>query len=401
MTLNGWVSLKREDELIKHIQHHFHVKYDGTGSGSVHLDERMQQDSQSPRDNDKGMNSTEKDSSEGVHAALTGRPDGPSAFPNPMEGEDEQMLRVKVVSAAVSMEVVEQSGTNNMVTRPPNDVTAYIKGKGSFPGTWGTFANVYKCVLDKPGEPRAVVAVKALKPGARDATVLQARGNKLRGEVHIWIRLDHPNVLKLHGITDGFPPLPALVSPWVENGNLTRYLADPGRDISKEERITILVRVGEALHYIHSPPHHIVHGGLKGSNILIDGDGQPLISDFALASIFDDDNPNLYRYIPGAIRWLAPELLRALEESPKPSTESDVYSFGCVMFHTLSGKVPYSEIREYHILSAKMNNICPQRPTDLPIQDTVWKWIELCLDATPENRPKLPDIIRFLSKVRL
>ncbi|KIJ12519.1 hypothetical protein PAXINDRAFT_82664, partial [Paxillus involutus ATCC 200175] len=134
------------------------------------------------------------------------------------------------------------------------------------------------------------------------------------------------------------------------------------------------------------------------SNILIDGDGQPLVTDFGLASILEGYNETSYfkSHRPGSIRWVAPELLGELEESHKPSIESDVYSYGCVMLHALSGKIPYSESQEYHIPYAKVNNIRPQRPTDLPIQNIDWLTIERCLDATPGNRPELPDMIGFL-----
>jgi len=243
-----------------------------------------------------------------------------------------------------------------------------------------------------------VVAVKALRIGTSDAKALQARGKKLRGEVHIWIRLDHRNVLKLYGIADGFAFLPALVSPWVEKGTLTKYLEGPGREISKEERISILVKVGEALHYIHS--EHVVHGDLTGSNILIDGEGQPMISDFGLASILEEYNETSYfkSHRPGSIRWVAPELLGEVEKSPQPTSKSDAYSYGCVMLHTLSGKVPYSEIRDIGVPYAKVTGVRPQRPTDLPIEATHWEMIEHCLDNTPGNRPKLPDIIGFFGR---
>ncbi|KAF8835360.1 kinase-like protein [Paxillus ammoniavirescens] len=326
--------------------------------------------------------------------------------PDPDGHEEEEILRAEIICAAVSTEVplVAQKDTNNTETsrltfsRPPDDVTEYIKRNGPYPyDTSGGFSDIHKCVLNKPGEPVAQVAVKAIRSGINDTTKLEQRGKKLRGEVHIWIRLDHPNVLRLYGITDGFAPLPALVSPWVENGTLTRYLDGPGRDISKKEKIFILVKVGEALHYIHS--EHVVHGDLTGSNILINGKGQPLISDFGLSSILEEYNMTSYfkSCRPGAIRWVAPELLEGLEASSKPTIESDVYSYGCVMLHVLSGKIPYSEVLDYQIPQAKMTP--PQCPTDFPLDATHWKMIENCLDAKPEGRPALPDIISFLTRV--
>ncbi|KIK92684.1 hypothetical protein PAXRUDRAFT_146756 [Paxillus rubicundulus Ve08.2h10] len=229
------------------------------------------------------------------------------------------------------------------------------------------------------------------------ATCWRYFGRAWKAEVHIWIRLDHPNVLKLYGIADGFARLPALVSPWVENGTLTRYLEGPGQEISKGARISILVKVGAALEYIHS--QHVVHGDLTGSNVLIKGDGQPLISDFGLSSILKDYDETSYfkSHKPNAFRWVAPELF-ALETSPTPSVQSDIYSYGCVMLHTLSGMIPYSEIRDFHVPQTKINGRYPQRPMDLPIEEVHWAMIKTCLDATPRNRPRLPDVISFFKR---
>ncbi|KIK97053.1 hypothetical protein PAXRUDRAFT_137124 [Paxillus rubicundulus Ve08.2h10] len=316
----------------------------------------------------------------------------------------DEALRSEIISAAVSSEAVERGhvGRDGSATltfsRQPNDVTEFIKGKRPYADdTSGGFSDVYKCVFEKPGEPRTAVAVKAIRLGTSDATLLDARGKKLRGEVHIWIRLDHPHVLKLYGIASGFAPMPALVSPWVENGTLTRYLEGYGRQMQKGHRIYILVKVAEALHYIHSKC--IVHGDLTSSNILIDGEGQPLISDFGLSSILEEHNETSYfkSNRPGSIRWVAPELLEA---SPKPNIQSDVYSYGCVILHTLSGKAPYGEMRDIHVISAKIQGTQPQRPANLPIERSHWDLIANCLQATPRDRPRLPDVISFWKKTR-
>ncbi|KIK76731.1 hypothetical protein PAXRUDRAFT_168950, partial [Paxillus rubicundulus Ve08.2h10] len=137
------------------------------------------------------------------------------------------------------------------------------------------------------------------------------------------------------------------------------------------------------------------------SNILINDDGEPLISDFGLSSILEEYNETSYfksGRTAGATRWVAPELLGQHTERPKPSIESDVYSYGCVMLHTLSGQVPFLGIHDMVLYQAKISGNHPQRPTDLPIEDSCWQVIENCLDVTPRNRPELPDIIGFLSR---
>ncbi|KIK74433.1 hypothetical protein PAXRUDRAFT_545849, partial [Paxillus rubicundulus Ve08.2h10] len=167
--------------------------------------------------------------------------------------------------------------------------------------------------------------------------------------------------------------------------------------ISKDERTLILVRVAEALYYIHSELHHVVHGDLTGSSILINGDGRPLISDFTLSSIFAHRSPmsNFQSFAPTSFRWTAPELLGPAEK--EPTIKSDVYSYGCVMLHTMSGQLPYGEMHDISVLLEKRHGRRPQIPVHSPIEGTHCKWINDCLDVTPEHRPSLPDIIRFLS----
>ncbi|KIK77311.1 hypothetical protein PAXRUDRAFT_835030 [Paxillus rubicundulus Ve08.2h10] len=135
-----------------------------------------------------------------------------------------------------------RTSTSNLTfSRSLPDLTKYIKKKTLYQYDTSGFTDIYECVLVKPREPMKTVSVKAFKvPGiGRSPEVLQTHAKKLRAEVHIWSRLDHPNVLRLYGIADGFSHLPALVSQWAENGTLTQYLEGPGRDISKDERTLI------------------------------------------------------------------------------------------------------------------------------------------------------------------
>ncbi|KIK92682.1 hypothetical protein PAXRUDRAFT_560928 [Paxillus rubicundulus Ve08.2h10] len=84
--------------------------------------------------------------------------------PNPMEHEDEQRLRQRIISVAVSESpygsVFRNDGSVIVAfSQSPHDVTPYIKEKSPFPDdTSGGFSDVYKCVLEKPGEPSAVVS---------------------------------------------------------------------------------------------------------------------------------------------------------------------------------------------------------------------------------------------------
>lgn len=63
---------------------------------------------------------------------------------------------------------------------------------------------------------------------------------RLRRELTVWQRLDHPNILPLYGVTSDFGFYPSLVCPWLENGNLNLYLQHQGKRLSVQARLQIV-----------------------------------------------------------------------------------------------------------------------------------------------------------------
>lgn len=54
--------------------------------------------------------------------------------------------------------------------------------------------------------------------------LIHFNSQRIRREAYVWITLEHENIVAFNGVIDGFGPLPALVSPWMENGSLDSYL---------------------------------------------------------------------------------------------------------------------------------------------------------------------------------
>ncbi|KAF8131846.1 hypothetical protein EV363DRAFT_134607 [Boletus edulis] len=89
---------------------------------------------------------------------------------------------------------------------------------------------------------------------------------------------------------------------------------------------------------------------------------------------------------PGALRWTAPEQIQS-EESFNRTTKTDVYSFGSVALQVLSGKQPWSEVREdaavvLHLARGRK----PGRPASRAMNDSHWNLIQECWSAI-EERP--------------
>ncbi|KAF9017925.1 kinase-like protein, partial [Hymenopellis radicata] len=95
-------------------------------------------------------------------------------------------------------------------------------------------------------------------------------------EALILHHLSHPNILAFRGVI--YEPYRLyIVSDWLENGDINQYISSHPEASIKE----LLEGVADGLDFMHS--NAIVHGDLKGANILVDADGRPRISDFGLS----------------------------------------------------------------------------------------------------------------------
>ncbi|EEB90030.1 hypothetical protein MPER_11817, partial [Moniliophthora perniciosa FA553] len=142
----------------------------------------------------------------------------------------------------------------------------------------GSFGDIYRAMY-KSSE----VAIKRIR--VFQDTLARDRRKIFRGlcrEAILWRTLKHPFVLSFFGVdSDSFPGLFCLVSPWMPNGTILKHLCETGgQDVDLR-----LFEIAQGLAYLHS--QHIVHGDLRGSNVLIDADWHACIADFGLA-VFSD-----------------------------------------------------------------------------------------------------------------
>ncbi|KAG1897322.1 kinase-like domain-containing protein [Suillus fuscotomentosus] len=261
------------------------------------------------------------------------------------------------------------------------DLSGQIRDKGAFPDSIGGFSDVWKCTWI-----------------GKNMNLKKSR--RLCKEAKIWATLEDAHILPLIGLTWGFGPLPALVCPWVENGSLQSYLELKNRDLSLEWRFHILLGLVSAISYLHSKD--VVHGDITGSNILINGRGEPLLSDFGLSSLDVELTGNSYftSCKPGNVRWAAPELLIPLQDgSPcRACVKSDIYSVGCVMLQVLSGRVPYDIWTDFMVINAKFNGKEPLRILEPPIDDRHWEFMRRCWRKKQERSVTVKDIADFIRR---
>ncbi|KAJ7235848.1 kinase-like domain-containing protein [Mycena rebaudengoi] len=169
------------------------------------------------------------------------------------------------------------------------------------------------------------VALKHIRTFQRGPELRRMRLQFCR-EALVWQRLRNPFILPLIGIDrDTFPPSLCMVSPWMEHGTVLKYLQEHGRrSVDK-----FLSEIAQGLQYLHS--QNIVHGDLRGANILITDEWAACLADFGLTHLSDATTAATSNRA-GSIRWMAPELIDpghfGLNFVRTPA--SDIYAFGCV-----------------------------------------------------------------------
>jgi len=142
----------------------------------------------------------------------------------------------------------------------------------------------------------------------------------------------------------------------------------------------------------------VVHGDLKGANILVNSSGWACLTDFGLSSIasfsFTESTGR------GAFRWTAPELFRITENKSETATKkSDIYAFAMVTIEVFTGAVPFNSFRDSTVMVKIIRGERPTRPKDttkLGLTDDLWELIQSAWAQDAEHRPPVEKIIDFL-----
>ncbi|KAG8651200.1 hypothetical protein MANES_07G101400v8 [Manihot esculenta] len=195
-------------------------------------------------------------------------------------------------------------------------------------------------------EDGKLVAVKVLSAESK-------QGDKeFLSEIASLSSISHENLVKLHGCCiDG--PCRILVYEYMENGSLAQNFLGGSKNKSKfnwKSRRDISIGIGEGLAYIHEEVKpHIVHRDIKGSNILLDQNFTPKVSDFGLSKLFSDNITHVSTRVAGTLGYLAPEYAI----SGHLTRKSDVYSFGVLLLEIVSGRTAVDfdlELGEYYLV---------------------------------------------------
>ncbi|KAG7096023.1 hypothetical protein E1B28_006705 [Marasmius oreades] len=218
-------------------------------------------------------------------------------------------------------------------------------------------------------------------------------------EALIWTQLSHPNVLQLLGVnTTLFKTDFCLVSPWMVNGDIITFLnRTPDHD-----RLQSIREIVAGLEYLHSRSPVIVHGDIKGANILVDEDCNCRLADFGLSretpgtTMFETSTGGM----KGSLRWMAPEMFQpsTTRDSNEDRSPRDIYAYACTIVEIMTGRPPFPGLLDVVVMTqVLLNRARPERPTGVWCPDNVWELVEKCWDQDRLKRPTATYIHNYLS----
>ncbi|GJX85306.1 cold-responsive protein kinase 1 [Tanacetum coccineum] len=229
-------------------------------------------------------------------------------------------------------------------------------------------------------------------------------------EIKVISDIEHENLAKLIGCcVEGNHRI--LVYDYIENNSLAQTLLGSGHSsiqFSWRTRTKICIGIARGLAFLHEEVRpHIVHRDIKASNILLDKDLTPKISDFGLAKLIPVNMTHVSTRVAGTIGYLAPEYaIRG-----QLTRRADVYSFGVLLVEIVSGRCNTNSLLpadEQYILERVWDLY--ERNELVELVDTAMygdfdpeeacKYLKiglLCTQDNPKLRPVMSTVVKMLS----
>ncbi|CAO2171691.1 unnamed protein product [Urochloa humidicola] len=264
----------------------------------------------------------------------------------------------------------------------------------------GGFGPVYMGVLEDGKQ----VAVKRLSQGSTQGA------REFTNEVKLIAKLQHRNLVRLLGccIDDNER---MLVYEYMHNQSLDTFIFDESkrRLLVWQKRFEIILGIARGLQYLHEDSRfRIIHRDLKASNVLLDGNMIPKISDFGIARMFGGDQTTEYtRKVIGTYGYMSPEYAM----DGLISIKSDVFSFGVLVLEIITGKrnrgsyepeldvnllgyawMLWREGRSLELLDESLGGSFHHSRVLRCIQVAL-----LCIEAQPRNRPLMSSVVTMLA----
>ncbi|MGZ8648535.1 MAG: protein kinase domain-containing protein [Solirubrobacteraceae bacterium] len=228
-------------------------------------------------------------------------------------------------------------------------------------------------------------AVKIIAPALAESEGFRERFTR---EARIAAALQHPNIVTVYdaGEVDG---LLYLAMQYIEGEDLAAGLRRERR-LRPYRAIDVCRQVASALDAAHAMG--LIHRDVKPANVLIEG-RTAFLTDFGLTKRLEGTHAQLTRAgdVVGTIHYVAPEQ----NEGRRVSARSDVYSLGCLLYHCLSGQVPFALETDVAVIYAHLSEEAPRLSSLRPeLPEGLDAVMAKALDKSPDRRfPSCGDMI--------
>ncbi|MGC2353703.1 MAG: protein kinase, partial [Candidatus Udaeobacter sp.] len=226
---------------------------------------------------------------------------------------------------------------------------------------------------------RRIVAVKRIP--AHDVNSHETLV-RFRREAEAVASLDHPNILPIYEVSESNEGLPFFSMKYATGGSLRA--AAPKLRNGPRECMRVMAKVAWAIAYAHGKG--VIHRDLQPGNILLDENGEPMVSDFGLAKWLSDTS-DLTRTLEtlGTPGYIAPE--QAECRAANLTTAADIYSLGAILFYLLTGRPPFVGPNVLCVVHQAAATPAPRLRSLLPSLDRDLETIVgRCLESDPKAR---------------
>jgi serine/threonine protein kinase len=245
----------------------------------------------------------------------------------------------------------------------------------------------------------AIKLIKSKRLG--DVKAMQRFEREVKGLA----RIEHPHIVRIYQYDDEDPQAPFFTMEYIDGISLREALKKGGLDVNVF--CQQIIDVGEGIASMHAAG--MLHRDIKPENIVIEQGGRAVLMDFGVVSAEDANNIRSLMTtrrsskkakhkkkpkVPGTLQYMAPELLRGFEASPR----SDLYALGVIIYEAAAGRRPLSS----EDIIASLED--PSRLESIPLSERNSRitaefatLVEHALDPAPERRwPSVADFIERL-----
>jgi eukaryotic-like serine/threonine-protein kinase len=217
---------------------------------------------------------------------------------------------------------------------------------------------------------------------------------RFRREARSVAQLSHPNIVTVidRGEEEGKQ---FIVFELIEGDNV-KELVERGGPLPVRRALELGLEVARALAFAHG--QGLVHRDVKPQNILLNDEGRAKVTDFGIARSLDTLSNTQTGTVLGTSHYIAPEQARG----EHVDAQTDIYSFGVVLYELLTGELPYSGDNFLTVAMKHVNEPIPSvfdRRPDTPLR--LASLIERCMAKSPADRPaSMDDVVGELEACR-